>query len=60
MGVVEYEDLYLDVWMDPDGTQTVLDRDEFEAAQLDADTRQAALRGLGDLQAYLENQKSAG
>ncbi len=59
-GRVEYEDLYLDVWMDPDGAQTVLDRDEFEAADLDETTRQAALRGLSDLQDYLSNQKSAG
>jgi protein associated with RNAse G/E len=58
-GRVEYEDLYLDVWMDPDGRQTVLDQDEFEAARLDEPTRQAALKALADLRAYLSNQKSA-
>ncbi len=59
-GVVEYEDLYLDVWMEPAGKQTVLDRDEFEAAELEASTRQSALRALEDLQEWLRNQKSAG
>lgn len=59
-GVVEYEDLYLDVWMDPAGNQTVLDRDEFETAELEPSTRRAALQALEELQAWLRNQKSAG
>jgi predicted RNA-binding protein associated with RNAse of E/G family len=57
-GRLEYSDLYLDVWMDPEGTQTVLDQDEFEAASLDPALRQSALKGLADLQAYLADQKS--
>lgn len=55
-GLVEYEDLYLDVWMDPQGKQTVLDRDEFEAAELEEGTREAALRALEELEEYLREE----
>jgi predicted RNA-binding protein associated with RNAse of E/G family len=54
---IEYRDLLLDVWMDPDGTQTILDEDEFEAARLDFSTRQSALQGLDQLQQYLKNKR---
>jgi predicted RNA-binding protein associated with RNAse of E/G family len=52
-GRLEFSDLFLDVWMDPAGTQTVLDEDEFEAAKLEEDVRQSALEGLGELREYL-------
>ena len=59
-GRVEYVDLFLDVWMAPDGAQTVLDRDEFEAAALDDSTRRSALRGLTDLQSHLGTLSAPG
>ena len=46
---VTYRDLYLDVWVQPDGNTRVLDEDEFAAAHLDAETRSQALAGLADL-----------
>ncbi|MGE5248987.1 MAG: DUF402 domain-containing protein [Bacteroidota bacterium] len=57
-GRIEYRDLFLDVWADPDGRQTVLDEDEFAAAALDESTRQAALEGLSSLQAALKKKRS--
>ena len=48
---ISYVDLALDLWVAPDGTQTVLDEDEFAALALDAETRSKALRGLEELQA---------
>ena len=49
-GRVEYQDLYLDLWVAADGTQHVLDEDEFQAADLDDVTRQNALSALAELQ----------
>lgn len=54
---LEYQDLFLDVWVDPAGHQTVLDGDEFEAAALDESTRQAALQGLSDLREHLKSKR---
>lgn len=51
---VSYIDLALDVWMAPDGTQTVLDEDELEALGLDEDLKQKAYDGLQELQAELK------
>jgi predicted RNA-binding protein associated with RNAse of E/G family len=59
-GRIEYVDLFLDLWVSPDGAQVVLDEDEFLAAQLDDATRRSALRSLAELQAHLRNQKTAG
>lgn len=48
--VVAAEDLFLDVWVRPDGSWLVLDEDEFSADQtLDAHTRAAALQALEHL-----------
>ncbi len=33
---ISYVDLALDLWVAPDGSQTVLDEDEFDALDLDA------------------------
>ena len=49
--VISYRDLALDLWITPQGAQTVLDEDEFEAAQLDEATRAGALKALAELQA---------
>ncbi len=45
-GEVSYRDLALDLLVRPDGRETVLDMDEFEALQLDAAIREQALNGL--------------
>ncbi len=51
---VAAEDLILDVWVDPDGAWQLLDEDEFEADHtLDQSTREAALKGLGELLAQI-------
>jgi predicted RNA-binding protein associated with RNAse of E/G family len=51
---VSYIDLALDVWMAPDGTQTVLDEDELEALGLDEELKQKAYDGLHELQTELK------
>src|SRR5512141_2439880 len=48
-GIISYVDLALDLWVSVDGTQTVLDEDEFEALKLDDPLRAGALKGLEDL-----------
>ena len=48
-GRVEYVDLYLDLWVSAEGTQTILDEDEFLAAGLEEPVRQFAWRALGEL-----------
>jgi hypothetical protein len=53
-GRVEYVDLFLDLWVSADGTQAVLDEDEFAAADLDEAARQSARQGLADLQAWFK------
>ena len=55
--VVSYVDLALDLWVAVDGTQTVLDEDEFELLGLDEPTRTNALAGLAELKAYFLNKK---
>jgi len=47
---VEYVDLFLDLWVSADGIQTVLDEEEFDAAELDEATRHAARAALAELQ----------
>jgi len=49
-GRLSYEDLALDLWVDPDGTQTVLDEDEFADLPLDAQTRARARSAMEELQ----------
>ncbi len=49
-GVISYVDLALDLWVSADGTQTVLDEEEFAALDLDAETRARALSALAELQ----------
>jgi uncharacterized protein len=52
---ISYVDLALDLWVAADGSQTVLDEDEFEALALDKETRQQALNGLLALQDLFRN-----
>jgi uncharacterized protein len=48
-GTLEQIDLALDVWINPDGSYHVLDRDEFEALELDRTTRLRAQQAVGEL-----------
>ncbi len=48
-GVVSYVDLALDLWVSINGKQTVLDKDEFEALELDEELSTGALNGLEEL-----------
>ena len=56
-GRVEYEDLFLDLWVSADGAQTVLDEDEFLAADLDEETRRAANAALTELQERFKKKR---
>ncbi len=42
-------DLALDVWINPDGSYLILDRDEFDALPLTADTHRHAQQAVQDL-----------
>ena len=46
---IEQVDLALDVWINPDGSYHVLDRDEFEALEIDQATRLRAQQAVGEL-----------
>lgn len=60
-GLISYIDLALDLWVAPDGTQTVLDREEFEALHLDEETRLQALKALDELmRLFASNQNPLG
>jgi uncharacterized protein len=58
--IISYIDLALDLWVAADGTQTVLDEDEFAALDLDAETRSQARAALAELQAVFANNKEPG
>lgn len=55
-GKISYVDLALDLWVTPDGKQTVLDVNEFEALDLDRHTRISALNGLERLQSQIKKK----
>ena len=48
--VISYVDLALDLWVSSDGSQTIMDEDEFGALALDAQTRSMARSTLEELQ----------
>lgn len=56
-GTVSYIDLAIDLWVSPDGRQTVLDRDEFEALKIEPGERASALLGLQQLQHHFESER---
>ena len=56
-GSVSYVDLALDLWVAPDGKQTVLDRDEFDALHLGPAERPSALDSLDRLQQSFETKQ---
>ena len=55
--VISYIDLALDLWVKPDGRQTVLDEDEFDALELDELTRTRAWEALAELRAQFEPKR---
>jgi len=57
---ISYVDLALDLWVAPDGSQTVLDEDEFNALELDESTRSQARAALMELQDHFLNNKEPG
>ncbi len=56
-GTVSYVDLAIDLWVSPDGKQTVLDREEFEALEIEPGERAKALGGLAQLQQHFESTR---
>ena len=56
-GTVSYVDLAIDLWVSPGGEQTVLDREEFEALEIDSGERAKALEGLAQLQQHFESKR---
>ena len=58
--VLSYIDLALDLWVAPDGTQTVLDEDEFAALDLDAETKSRAQAALVELQKLFSSKQQPG
>ncbi len=54
---VSYVDLALDLWVSPDGKQTVLDEDEFEALKLGSEERATARLALEELKALFESKR---
>jgi uncharacterized protein len=59
-GIISYVDLALDLWVSMDGTQTVLDEDEFEELKLDEERTAGALRALKDLKTLFLKEKPPG
>lgn len=55
---ISYVDLALDLWVTPDGRQTVLDEDEFAALELDEPTRARAREALVELSRIFEQNQS--
>ena len=54
---VSYIDLALDLWVSPDGTQTVLDEDEFLELPMDVMTRSQAVVALDELKEKFKNKQ---
>lgn len=58
--VIRQVDLYLDVWVNPEGQPLILDEDEFVAATMLSDEqREGAQRGLQSLLWMLESRQGA-
>lgn len=53
---VSYVDLALDLWVSASGAQTVLDEDELEELNLDADLKQKVYDALRELQLLLKTK----
>jgi uncharacterized protein len=57
---LSYVDLALDLWVAPDGSQTVLDEDEFDALELEDGTRRQARAGLEGLKRLFASAERPG
>lgn len=57
---LSFVDLALDLWVSPDGAQTVLDEDEFAGLDLDAGTRSRALAALEELKRLFLREEKPG
>jgi len=56
-GTVSYVDLALDLWVAPDGKQTVLDEDEFDALHLGVEDRRKAREALAELRKLFQTKR---
>ncbi len=56
---VSYVDLALDLWVAPNGMQTVLDEDELDKLNLDDEIKQMVYLGLQELQTRFKNNNPA-
>ena len=54
---LSYIDLALDLWVSPDGAQTILDEDEFAALHLDKSTHAQAREAMDELQMQFKKNK---
>jgi protein associated with RNAse G/E len=54
---VAYDDLALDLWVTPNGEQTVLDEDEFAALELEPGVRKRARETLAELRRFFEKDR---
>src|SRR5512136_2074251 len=57
---ISYVDLALDLWITPDGAQTVLDEAEFAALDLDKETSSKARAALEELQKIFSTKRGPG
>ena len=55
-GQVSYVDLALDLWVTPDGRQTVLDEDELDELNLGDELKKKVYEGLLELQTYFKEK----
>ena len=51
-----FEDLELDLLFEPDGSQKLLDQEEFYSLDLDQQTRNRALEGLDQVSSYFRQK----
>jgi predicted RNA-binding protein associated with RNAse of E/G family len=59
-GVLSYVDLALDLWVAPDGRQSVLDEEEFLGMEMDPATRTRAREALEELRGLFEKDEKPG
>ncbi len=55
--VLEFDDLALDLLVYPDGSQSILDREEFRALRISGHERRLALEGLEELQTIFSQRR---
>ena len=53
---VYYDDLALDLWVDPDGSTRILDEDEFVALRLDPETQVKAWEAIEQIRMLIDRQ----